>query len=240
MPTQLESTGTQVTTTQGRHPAVPALSFVALVAVLNGAVNGVVGSLQSVQPATAQFEYAITVPLGPPGAGLLSLGTGLLAIVSLALFVRSVGGTENTDRNRGTVRGTGELYGRALAVGIGGSLAFAIGLALLVVPGLVVLTYLPFVFVGVVLDGRTISGALKASHARIASSPGAVVARTVGTALILVGIGVGGVVTSILPPAVEFAVGGVGTAVVALAGTYLLTGLYRRLPEQRTASSGGL
>lgn len=244
MPTQLDSTRTEVTTGRHAHPAVPALSFVVLVAIVNGALNGVLAGVRSVLPPALQFEFAVTVPLDPPGAALVSVGAGLLAVQALALFVRTIG---QTDGNGHSPAATGEAvrrFARAAAVAVAGALALALGLALFVVPGLVVLVYLPFVFVAVVLDGRTVAGAIEVSHDRIVSRPAPVAATALGTALALVAVGLAGVVSTVLPPAVEFVAGGVASALLALLGVYLLTRLYGRLPRQQSrsssASTGGL
>jgi len=237
MPTQLDSTRTEVTTGRRGHPAVPALSFVVLVAVVNGALNGVLAGVRSVLPPALQSEFAVTVPLSPLGAGLVSVGAGLLAVGALALFVRAVGETDSTERGPPSVTETVRRFARATAVAVGGVLAFALGLALFVVPGLVVLVYLPFVFVAVVLDGRTVAGAIEASHDRIVSRPAPVAATALGTALALVAVGLAGVASTVLPPAAEFVVGTVCSALVVLFGMYLLTGLYGRLPRQQSRSS---
>jgi len=149
-------------------------------------------------------------------------------VCALALFVRSVGRARSSELKPIAADETLLRLGRATAVVVIGVLATILGLALLVIPGLVVLVYLPYVFLAVVLDGRTVTGAIDASHTRISQRPAAVTATSLGTVVTLVGVGLLGVLTSVLPPTVEFVVGGVSSALVVLVGTYLLTRLYQR------------
>lgn len=232
MASRLDSTRVHGSTAQYWHPVIPALSFVVLVALLNGALNGIFAGIRSAVPSSLQFEYAVTVPLTPLGAGVLFVGAGILTVCSLALFVRSIAGDSGFQLSPVSSNETLRRFSRATGVVIAGMLAMALGLALFVIPGLVVLVYLPFVFVAVVLDGQTVAGAVKASHTRIVARPVAVAVTALATALGLLGIGLIGVLSSVLPPTAEFVVGAVGSAVVTLVGTYLVTMLYRRLSPQ--------
>jgi len=237
MSSQVDSARVRVGTLQVRRPAVPALSFVILVAVLNSALNGVVAAVGSALPASLQFEYTVAAPLGPAGAALLAVGSGVLAVCSLALFVLSVDGAGPTALSPPEVL---RRFGRATVVAVAGVFATALGLAVLVIPGLVVLAYLPYVFVAVVVDGQTVSGAIRTSHARIVARPGPVVATALGTVAVLLALALGGVLTALFPPTVEFVAGGTASAFVVLAGTYLLTGLYRRAGSRHTHTAGQL
>lgn len=232
---RVDSTRVHGPTAQYWHPAIPALSFVVLVALLNVALNSLFAGVQSAIPPSLHFEYAVTVPLSPIGAGLLFIGAAILAVCSLALFVRSIAGTGNSKRTPVSSNETLRRFGRATAVVIAGIPVMALGFALFVVPGLVVLVYLPFVFVAVVLDGRTVARAVKASHTRVSARPVAVAVTTLSTALGLVGIGLIGLLSSVLQPTAEFVVGGATSAVVVLTGTYLLTMLYQRLSPQSSS-----
>jgi hypothetical protein len=239
MSSQLGSTRTRTATAHLRRPAVPAAAFLAWVVLLNGAVNSLLADFGSTLPVVGS-GYAVTLPLGEVGAGLVSVASVALAAAALAWFVRSVGGTD--DSGLVPVPATRHLgrYGRAAVVAGGGTLAAVAGLVVFVLPGLVVLVYLPFVFVAVALDGEPVRGAVASSHERITSRPLTVTATALGMALATAGLCVGGAATSLLPPTVEFAVGTAATAVVVLAGTYLLTGLYRRLPDEPSPDVGRL
>jgi hypothetical protein len=240
MASRLDSTRVEDSPTQYWHPVVPAVPFVALVALLNGALNGFIAGMESTLPASLQFDYAVTVPLGVPGAGVLAVGAGLVAVSSLALFVRSVGNGSDSGLKPVPVTETLVRCGRATGVVVLGTLATTLGLALLVVPGVVVLVYLPFVFLAVVLDGQTVGSAVTASHTRVSARPGAVVATSLATVLALLGVGLLGVLSTLLPPAVEFVVGGVCSALVVLAGMSLLTRLYQRASPRPASNNGQL
>lgn len=240
MASRLDSTRVEESTTQYWHPVVPALSFVGLVALLNAALNTLLAGMGSALPESLQFDYAVTVPLAPPGAGVLAVSAGFVTVCSLALFVRAVGNGSDSKLNPVPVTETLQRFARATGVVVVGTLGTVLGLALLVVPGLVVLVYLPFVFLAVVLEGGTVAGAIQSSHARISARPGPTAAASLGTVLTLVGIGLAGILSTVLPPAVEFVVGGIASAVVVLAGTYLLTRLYRRTLQQSASTHGGL
>lgn len=227
----------RVGTLRVRRPAVPALSFVILVAVLNSALNSVAAAVGPVLPASLQFEYAVAVPLGPAGAVLLAVGSGVLAVWSLALFVLSVDGAGPDSLSPSELL---QRFGRATAAVVAGVLAAALGLVAFVVPGLVVLAHLPYAFVAVVLDGQTVAGAVRTSHDRIVARPGRAVATALGTVAVLLAVALGGALTSLLPPAAEFVVGGAASALVVLAGTSLLTDLYRHAGSRHTRTAGRL
>lgn len=240
MASRLDSAHVEDSTARHWHPVVPALSFVGLVALLNGALNGVLAGMRSTLPPSLQFDYAVTVPLSPLGAGVVLLGAGILAVCSLALFVRSVGSDTSGEMRPFSVTETVLRLVRATAVVVVGMFAMLLGVALLVVPGLVVLVYFPFVFLAVVLDGQTVGGAVRESHARISARPGPVAATSLATALGLVGVGFAGMVSSVLPPAAEFVLGGMASALVVLVGTYILTKLYQLHPSQSSSGYGQL
>lgn len=238
MASRLNSANVEDSRPQYWHPAVPGLSFVALIALLNGALNGFVAGIRTVLPASVQYDYGVTLPLTPLGAGTLAVAAGVLGVCALAMFVRSVGETQGREFAPVSAEETLLRLGRATAVVGLGLLATVLGFALLVIPGFVVLVYLPYVFLAVVLEGRTITGAVGASHSRITERPATLTAASLGTVVALAGVGLLGVLTSVLPPTVEFVVGGVTSALVVLAGTYLLTGLYQR-PSPKPKSKHG-
>jgi hypothetical protein len=240
MSSQLGSARTQTATTRLQRPAVPAAAFVALVALVNGALNSLLAALGSVLGPSTHLEYAVAVPLGGPSAALVAVLAAALAAMALAWFVRSVVGTDEDGLTPVPAARHLRRYGRGVAVASGGALAAVLGLALFVVPGLVVLVYLPFVFLAVVLDGETVRGAVESSHARIVNRPLPAVTATLVTGLAVVALCLGGAATALLPPTVEFVVGSAATALVVLGGTYLLAGLYRRLPTDPAPTVGRL
>jgi hypothetical protein len=240
MASQMDSAGATLSIDRYWHPVIPGLSFVVLVAALNVALNGFLSDMAAhVQP-SVQYEYAVAVSLAPLVAGGLVLATGVLAVCSLALFVRSVGTGGDSDLRPVPVQETLRRFGRATGVVAVGLLALPLGLGLLVVPGLVVIVYLPFVFLGVVLDGRTIGGAITESHARIADRPGAVVATSLATALGLLVVGLGGILSTSLAPGAEFVVGAAASAFVVLLGISLLTRFYQRPRSKQSSRHGQL
>lgn len=247
MASQTGSTRARPTSDGTRWFKISALSFVVLIGILNVATNRLLTHFPSVLPPSFQFDYAVTVPLTPLGASVLFVTAAVLAIVSMARFVESVGGAETGWFGTAETGGFGAAetesplwrLGRAVGVVVGGAVVIPVGFALLVVPGLVGLVYLPFVFIGVVLGERTITGALEASHVRIVSRPVVVVPTVLATGLGVAGIGAGGLLTSVIPPAIEFLVGGTGVALVVLAGMRRLTALYQRLPVQTTPTESG-
>lgn len=240
MASRMDSTGATVSSTRHWHPMIPGLSFVLLVAALNVTLNGFLSGVGALLPPSVQFDYAVSVSLPPLIAGGLVVATGVLAVCSLALFVRSVGNDSSSGVGPVSLYDTLRRVGRATGVVAVGLLALPLGFALLVVPGLVVLVYLPFVFFGVVLDGRTVAGAIAESHTRISAQPGIIAATSLATALALLGFGLGGILSTVLAPAAEFVVGGTGSALVVLVGVYFLTTLYQRPQPQASRKNGQL
>jgi len=230
MASQLGSNETKLPTARHWRPVVPALIFVLATYAFNLGLNTTLFRLQSVLPGVPQ-QPIVAVPLTTLGAGALLVVSGVAMTYSLSLFVRTA--VESTGRTSGAPSfaiGAGQ-FARATGVVVVGGIATALGLALLVVPGLVVLAHLPFVLIAVVLEDQSIGQALATGHARVRTTPVPVATATLLTALGLAAVTAFGVYTSLVPPAIEVGVGATGTALVLLAGVYAFGGLYRRTPR---------
>ena len=172
-----------------------------------------------------QTAYDLVLPLTVLGAvGGLSLATVAVVLVLAALartFAPDVGALGGSE----TVGQTALAYARALVVAVVGTLAAGVGLAVFVVPGLVVLVHLPLVFVAVATDRVSVSEAVtrtwtraRGSRARIATVCLAVVAIPLALAVIAT-------LTALLPPVVELALGVLATTAAAAAGIAAFTTL---------------
>jgi hypothetical protein len=226
MASQLGSNRTELPIARLRHPVVPALLFVLATYVLNLGLNTVLFRLQPVLPGVPQ-QPIVATPLPLLGAGALSLVAGVAMTYFLLLFVRAVAGSAgHASSAPSSAIGAAQLA-RATAVVAAGGVATALGFALLVVPGLVVLAHLPLVFVAVALEDQPIESAVKTAVSRVLAAPVPVAAATLLAALGLAAVTAFGVYTSLVPPAIEVAIGAAGIALVLLAGLYAFTGLYR-------------
>ena len=226
MASQLGSNRSELPTARLRHPVVPALLFVLATYVFNLGLNTVLFRLQPVLPGVAQ-QPIVATPLPLLGAGALSLVTGVAMTYLLLLFVRAVGGSAGHASSAPSSIGAAQLA-RATAVVVAGSVVTALGFALLVAPGLVVLAHLPFVFVAVALEDQPIARAVETAVSRVLAAPVPVAAATILTALGLAAVTAFGASTSLVPPAIEVVIGATGTALVLLAGLYAFTELYQR------------
>lgn len=201
------------------------IAFVALITVMNVALNRVIALSQPLMPAAFRYEYVVSLPLSPLAAVGLLVSTLLCAATSLLLFVTSLaaaseqaaGSSAHTTVGR-LVRGTAVLaFGLALAV---------VGAGFLLVPGFLILLYVSLVAIAIVTEGDTVRGAIKASHTRLTSRPLPYVGITCAVLGLTITIGVAGMVTSVLSPTAEFIAGGLGTGGVVLLGMRSLTRLY--------------
>ena len=231
MASQLGSNRTKRPIARYWHPAVPALLVVASAYAFNLGLNTVLFRLQALLPVAPQRPI-VAVPLTAVGAGALLCLTVVAMTYGLLLFVRGV--SDAGGHTSGTVPavGAGQLA-RATGVVVGGGVAAAVGLALLVVPGLVVLAHLPLVLVAIALEDRSIVDALETAHARVRSAPRPVAVATLLVAGALAAVAAVGVYTSLVPPAIEVGVGATATALVVLAGAYAFTSLYQTSTGQR-------
>ncbi|CCQ37008.1 uncharacterized protein Nmlp_2858 [Natronomonas moolapensis 8.8.11] len=227
MASQLGSNETKRLTARDWHPVVPALIFVLATYAFNLGLNTALFRLQPVLPGVPQ-RAIVAAPLTLLGAGALLGISGIAMTYSLSLFVHAAAeSTGHTTSATSSAVGVGQ-FARVAGVVVGGGIATALGFALLVVPGFVVLAHIPFVLVAVVLENQSIEQAIKIGHARVRTDPVPVAAVTLLAALGLAAVTAVGVYTSLVPPAIEVGVGAAGTAVVLLVGVYAFTGLYRR------------
>ncbi|GAB6860488.1 hypothetical protein ACFR97_08875 [Haloplanus litoreus] len=219
----------------GSRLAVLVVALLAVDAAWNVLFNTLL--VRSGLAARMQVVYDLTLPLTTLGAvgGLVAAGVAGVAVLAAMARVFA----PDTDALGGgeTPVETVFAYGRAIVVAVVGVVAAGIGLAALVVPGLVVLVHLPLVFVAVATDGESIATAVdrtwtraRGNRARIAAIALAVVA--VPLALVVVAT-----LTALLSPAVELAVGVVVTAAAATAGVAAFTGIADSLDDTSTGSS---
>lgn len=232
MASQLGSNQTKLPTARHWHPVVPAFVFVLATYVFNLGLNTVLFRLQPVLPGVPQ-QPIVATPLTLLGAGALLGISGVAMTYSLLLFVHTASERVSPTSNvPSSAVGVGQ-FARATGVVIVGSIATALGFALLVVPGLVVLAHLPFVLIAIVLEDQPIAEAVKTGHTRVRTNLVPVATATILTTLGLAAVTALGVYTSLVPPAIEVGAGATGTALVLLAGVYVFTSLYQRSPRRR-------
>jgi len=172
-----------------------------------------------------RVAYEPTLPLTALGAlGALTVTT-LAVVVILAALVRLFASDADALGSSETLAETALAYARAVVVAVGGVVAAAIGLALLVVPGLLVLLHLPLVFVAVAIDGDSIRRAVgrtwsqaRGARARVAAVGLAVVAVPLALAVVAT-------LTDLLPRAVELGLGVAATTAAAAAGVAAFTSI---------------
>ncbi|MEF8856059.1 MAG: hypothetical protein V5A16_01420 [Haloplanus sp.] len=201
------------------------VALFAVIATWNAALNTLLD--RSGLAASLQVAYEPTLPLTTLGAlGGLAAAT-LAVVVILAALAR----TFALDSDALDASETALAYARAVVVAVGGVVAAAVGLAFLVVPGLLVLVHVPLVFVAVAVDGDPIGRAVgrtwsqaRGSRARAAAVGLAVVAVPLALAVIAT-------LTDLLPPAVELALGVAVTTVAAAAGVAAFTAIADSIRE---------
>ena len=205
--------------------------------VVDAAWNLVLNTLlaRSGLAATMQVAYDLTLPLTLLGSvgGLLAASVAGVAV--LAAMVRVF--APDTDALGGgeTPIETMFAYGRAVVVGLVGVVAAAVGLAALVVPGLVVLVHLPLVFVAVAADGEPIGRAVERTWTRARGSRGRVAAVGLAVVAVPLSLAVIATLTALLPPLVELALGVLVTAVACAAGV----AAFVALADSMDGSNGG-
>ncbi|AZH24464.1 hypothetical protein [Haloplanus aerogenes] len=172
-----------------------------------------------------RVTYDLTLPLSMTEAGAVLAVSTVAVVVVLAALARTFAPEVDALGGSETPAETAAAFARAVVVAVGGLLAAAIGLAVFVVPGLVVLVHLPLVFVAVAADGESIGRAVdrtwtraRGSRARVAAVGLAVVAVPLATAVVAT-------LTALLLPVVELALGTAVTTVAAAAGVAAFTAI---------------
>ncbi|WP_157573435.1 hypothetical protein [Haloplanus natans] len=182
-----------------------------------------------------QVAYEPTLPLTALGAvGGLAVAT-VAAVAVLAALARTVAPDGDALGGNETIGETVLAYARAVVVAVGGVVAAAVGLGLLVVPGLVVLVHLPLVFVAVAVDGDPIGRAVGRTWARASGSRARIVAVALAVVAVPLSLAVIATLTTLLSPTVELVLGVLVTSVAAAAGIVAFVAL----ADSLDGSSGG-
>jgi hypothetical protein len=191
------------------------VALLALVAAWNALLNTLL--VRSGLASTLRVAYEPTLPLTTLGAvGGLAAATVATA-VTLAALARTFA-AEGDALDDGTIGETALVYARAVVLAIGGTVAAAIGVAFLVLPGLLVLVHLPLAFVAVATDGVPIRRAVGRTWTRTRGSRGRVAAVGLAVVAVPLALAVIATLTDLLPPLAELALGVLVTAVAAAAG----------------------
>jgi hypothetical protein len=216
-----------------------AAALVALLFVVDAAWNPSLNTLlaRSGTASSMQVAYDATLPLTTLGAiGGVTL-TSVAGVVVLAALVRVF--APDTDALGGgeTPAETLLAYARAVVVAFAGVVAAGIGLAALVVPGLVVLVHLPLVFVAVAADGQPIGAAIDRTWRRSGGHRARVAAVGLAVVAVPLAVAVVATLTTLLPPLFELALGVVVTGAAAAAGTVAFTSIATSLDETGRGTS---
>ncbi|MFB6195906.1 MAG: hypothetical protein ABEI80_07020 [Haloplanus sp.] len=172
-----------------------------------------------------ETTYAATLPLSTVEAAVVVAAASVAVIVVLAALVRAF--APDTDALGGSETATATVlaYARAVVVAVVGTLAAAVGLAAIVVPGLLVIVHLPLVFVAVAADGESIRRAVDRAWTRARGNRARVVALLLAVGAVPLAVAVIATLTTLLSPPVELAVGVVVTTGAAAAGAAAFTAI---------------
>jgi len=198
-----------------------ALALFAAIAAWNASLNTLLD--RSGFAASLRIVYEPTLPLTPLGAvGGLAVTT-LAVVVILAALARTF--APGADALGASETGPALAYARAVVVAVGGVVAAAVGLALLVVPGLLVLLHLPLVFVAVAVDGDPIGRAVGRTWSQIRGARARTAAVGLAVVAVPLALAVIATLTDLLPPAAELALGVAATTAAATAGIAAFTAI---------------
>jgi hypothetical protein len=168
--------------------------------------------------ATAGVAYDVTLPLTTLGAvgGLLAATVG--GVVLIAALVRAFAPESDALGGDETPVETLVVYARAVVVAVAGTVAVGVGLAALVVPGVVVLVHLPLVFVAVATDGDSIGRAVDRTWVRVRGHRARVVAVSLAVVAVPLSLATVATLTALLPATVELVLGALVTTAAVAAG----------------------
>ncbi|MEF8856361.1 MAG: hypothetical protein V5A16_02950 [Haloplanus sp.] len=175
--------------------------------------------------ASLQVAYEPTLPLTALGALGGLVVTTLAVVVILAALARLFAPDSDALGSSETLAETALAYARAVVVAVGGGVAAAVGLALLVVPGLLVLLHLPLVFVAVAVDGDSVSRAVGRTWSRVRGARARAAAVGLAVVAVPLALAVIATLTDLLPPAVELGLGVAATTAAAAAGVAAFTSI---------------
>ncbi|MFB6257019.1 MAG: hypothetical protein ABEH58_09910 [Haloplanus sp.] len=178
-----------------------------------------------------RVAYEPTLPL----AALEAAGGLAVATVAVVAVLTALGRTVAPDADaldgRATVGETTLVYARAVVVAVGGVVAATVGLALLVVPGLVVLVHLPLALVAVAVDDEPIGRAVGRTWARARGSRARIAAVALAIVAVPLALAVIATLTTLLPPTVELVLGVLVTSAAAAAGVAAFVALADSLDD---------
>lgn len=217
---------------RSRAAALVVTLFVAI-AAWNAALNTLLA--RSGLASAMQVAYEPTLPLTALGAVGGVVTATLAVVVLLAALARTFAPEVDALGASETVGETALAYARSVVVAVVGVAAAALGLLLLVVPGLVVLVHLPLVFVAVAADGEPIGRAVDRTWTRARGSRARVAAVGLAVVAIPLSLAVIATLTALLPPLVELALGVLVTAVACAAGV----AAFVALADSMDGSDGG-
>lgn len=191
---------------------------VALVAVV-GAWNVLLNTFVTATGAAAVVgvAYDVTLPLTANASSAGLVVATFLGVVVLTALVRAFATDPDPLGGDTGPYGTLLVYWRALVVAVVGGLGALVGLALLVVPGLVVVVHLPFAFVAVAAEGHTIDEAVELASTRVENNRPGVVGLLVAILALPFVVGVAVSLTAVLTPVAELAA---GVTAIGLAGVF--------------------
>lgn len=188
--------------------------------------------------ATVRLAYDATLPLSATGAAVgLAAATVAVALL-LAALARSVV-PESDAIGAGETRWQATLaYGRAVVVAVVGAVLGTVGLAALLLPGLLVFLHLPLVFVAVATDGDSIVRAVDRTWSRARGARARIAAVALAVAAVPLAVVLIALFTDLLSPLVELALGVAVTTVAAAAGVVAFAALADSLDGLSTDRSG--
>jgi hypothetical protein len=202
--------------TSRTRAAALVLTLFGVVAAWNVLLNTLL--VRSGVAATLQVAYDPTVPLSAVGSVAGFAFVTVAAVAVLAALARAFAPDADALGVSETIGETVLAYARAVVVAVGGVVAAALGLALLVVPGLVALVHLPLVFVAVAAGGDPIGRAIERTWTRARGSRPRIAAVALAVAAVPLALAVIATLTALLSPMVELVLGVLVTAVAAAAG----------------------
>jgi hypothetical protein len=211
---------------RSRAAALVSASLV-VVAAWNALLNTLLA--RSGLAATLGVAYDPTMPLSATAAAAGFAAATVAVVAVLAALARTVAPDGDALGASETVGETALVYARAVVVAVGGVVAALVGLAVLVVPGLVVLLHLPLVFVAVVVEGDPLGRAIDRAWYRARGARARVVAVVLAVVAVPLSLAVIATLTALLSPVVELALGALVTAVAATAGVAAFVALWESL-----------
>jgi len=235
MPLQDSSAGDRAVDGVGSR----AVALVVALGVVNVAWNALLNTLvaRSGVAATVRLAYDATLPLSATGAAV-GLGVATVAgAVLLAALARSVVPESDALGAGESVGETALAYGRAVVVAVAGTVLGTVGLAALLLPGLLLFLHLPLVFVAVATEGDSIGRAVARSWSQARGARARIAALGLAVAAVPLAVALIALFTDLLSPVAELAVGVAVATVAAAAGVVAFAALVDALDGLSTGAS---